>query len=219
MTISTEELAYWYFRLNGFFGNGNFIIHSALGRANHATEIDFLGMRFAYRKELYDSRSKEWMKDDCSSGLFKNFKPSKRRTYICLAEVKRGEPRINSAQAENPEALKQLFLSLGCIPKWNIPGIVRRLQKYGFCNTHLYHISFVAIGESPNPIGGFRFPRIPIITWDEVLRFIHERFRDYNIEKQNTHEWNEFHQKIIEIKDLARDHSSFEDFKNQINII
>jgi hypothetical protein len=217
MVISTENLAYWYFRLNGFFGNGNFIIHSALGQSAHASEIDYFGVRFAYRQELYNSRTKDWMKDDETSELFKNYNRNRRRTYICLAEVKRSRPKINFTQAANPEVLKQVLLSLGCIARQNIPGIVRRLQKHGFCNTYLYHISFVAIGESiPEMREETIFPKIPIITRDDMLHFIYDRFTDYRIEKSNLSEWGHL-QEIKDIKELAL-LNTFEKFKNEIKI-
>jgi hypothetical protein len=217
MRISTEKLAYWYFRLNGFLGNNNFIIHKKLGQPEHATEVDYLGVRFVHRKELYDHRSKDWMKDDCESELFKNFNPNKRRAYICLAEVKEGKARINRSQAKDPEVLRQLFLSLGCIAGRNISGIVRRLQKYGFCNTYLYHISFVAI-EGNSVTGEYhKFPKIPVITRDGMLQFIYDRFKNYDIEKTCTSEWRDF-EEIIEIKTLADQSSSLENFKAQIEL-
>jgi len=49
--MSAEELAYWYFRLNGFLNIPNFVIHPDTG-SEQRTDVDLLGVRFPYRSEL-----------------------------------------------------------------------------------------------------------------------------------------------------------------------
>lgn len=218
MNISSEQLAYWYFRLNGFFGNENFIIHNALGDANHATEVDYIGMRFKHRKELYDIRTGRYMKDDNLSELFKNYKKCKRAIFICLAEVKRGIVSLNCAQISNNDTLQKILWTLGCVKNSDVNKVVSRLRKYGFCNTYSCHISFVAIGgcneNSDNPI----LSNIPVIVWDEVKKFIYNRFRDYRMEKADLHEWSS-RDLLEEIRDLAISHTDFDEFKNNIVVM
>jgi hypothetical protein len=218
MEISSERLAYWYFRLNGFFGNDNFIIHEAQANPNHATEIDYIGVRFKHRKELYDARTGEYMKDDEQSALFRTYKYSKKKVFICLAEVKSGVARLNSAQTDKnkPNAMLQTLLSLGLVACHNVDGVVKRLQKYGFCNTYWYHISFVAIGErNENSRENIPFEKVPVITWDEVKNFIYNRFHDNRPVKANLKEWERMEAK--ELGDLAN-RVTIDEFKRNVNI-
>lgn len=51
LKITAEELAYWYFRLNGFLTIQNFIVHDER-KANQRTDVDILGVRFPFRSEI-----------------------------------------------------------------------------------------------------------------------------------------------------------------------
>jgi hypothetical protein len=44
--LNAESLAYWYFRLNGFFAIPNFVVHPERG-VGQRTDIDVLGVRLA----------------------------------------------------------------------------------------------------------------------------------------------------------------------------
>ncbi|GHU93686.1 hypothetical protein FACS1894156_0880 [Bacteroidia bacterium] len=211
MEITSERLAYWYFRLNGFFGNDNFIIHRGLGNPEHATEVDYLGIRFMHRKELYEND--QWMRDDDSSDLFKYHRKHKDKIYICLAEIKTNIPEINSSWVENrKDTLKQLLLSLGCICKKQIPKVIHQLQRHGHCTIHRYHISFVAIGnQRTSPNISFN---IPIISWEEVARFIYNRFKIYHVEKSDLH--GGVLEEAYKLKELVEISHSVEDFYSRI---
>jgi len=49
--ITSEQLAYWYLRLNGFLSISNFVVHPDTG-GQQRTDVDILGVRFPYRAEL-----------------------------------------------------------------------------------------------------------------------------------------------------------------------
>ena len=213
MEITTERLAYWYFRLNGFLGLENFIVHRHLNNSQHATEIDFLGVRFMHRKELNDVVSNEHMIDDLDSELFKYY--PKDKIYICLAEVKRGRPRINSSWLNSKNSLQKLMFALGVINKDYIPKAVEKIQRYGYCKIHRYFISFIAIGNNDfNEIN----LKIPIIDWYEILSFIYNRFTLHNTVKRDLSEWREFREGEI-LKDLAVNSNSLDRFIAQITIL
>ena len=185
MQINSENLAYWYFRLNGFLGHKNFLIHKRLRDPNHATEVDFLGVRFMHRRELNDDNYSEHMVDDMDSNLFKYFPQNK--IFICLAEVKRGQPQINPSWIENYVSLERILLAVGCMSKKYIPKMIRRLRKYGYCNMHRYYISFIAIGSSEYK-HNIPYDKIPIINWTEVLTFIYNRFKNHRTVKSDLSE-------------------------------
>lgn len=54
-----EELAYWYFRLNGFFPITNFVLHRGTG-TGHSADIDLLAVRFPYVSEEVGGNEHDW---------------------------------------------------------------------------------------------------------------------------------------------------------------
>jgi hypothetical protein len=217
MDINTEKLAYWYFRLNGFLGNDSYIIHRQLQNSDHATDIDYLGVRFMHRKELLEDKD-NWMRDDENSELFKYYPKSK--IYICFAEIKKGRPKINKTWTdETKNTLLQLLLSVGCISHKQIPKVVSSLQRKGFCNIYKNYITFISIGDlDENKTKSVPYDRIPIIGWKEILNFIYNRFKDYKIEKSNLKEWSNFGE-IKKLKEKIFECESFEQFYTSIKLI
>ncbi|MDK2977465.1 MAG: hypothetical protein PWP52_179 [Bacteroidales bacterium] len=215
MDINTEKLAYWYFRLNGFLGNDSYIIHRQLQSSDHATDIDYIGVRFMHRKELFENND-NWMKDDENSKLFQYY--PKGKIFICLAEIKKSTPKINKTWTdESKNTLIQLLLSVGCISHKKIQKVVFSLQKKGFCNIYKNYITFIAIGDF-NESSIVPYEKIPIISWKEILNFIYYRFKDYKIEKSNLKEWSNFGE-IKKVKEKIFKCGSFEEFYDSINLI
>lgn len=53
--LAPERVAYWYFRLNGFFQMENVVVHPARC-GSQRTDADLLAVRFPYRAErLFDN--------------------------------------------------------------------------------------------------------------------------------------------------------------------
>lgn len=213
MTIKTDRLAYWYFRLNGFLGIENFIVHDGLNENNHLTEIDYLGVRFCHRKELYQ-RNGNYLEDDFQSKLF-SYNP-KDKIYIILSEVKLGEPQINESWYENPAALISLFQAIGIISFSRIKKLIVKLQTKGSVSINQFFISFVCVGN--NDVGAnVQFGKIPIISWDDVTRFIYKRVRDNQRLKRNMNEWGNVDGR--ELFNIALDSRTYETFRQGITII
>lgn len=54
----SEQLAYWYLRLNGFFPLSNFVLHHD---AKHRTsDADLLAVRFPYVSEDVGGQARDW---------------------------------------------------------------------------------------------------------------------------------------------------------------
>src|ERR1035438_1103189 len=51
--MKPEDVAAWYFRLNGFFTITNFVLHPSR-RGPQRTEADIVGIRFPHRAEFPD---------------------------------------------------------------------------------------------------------------------------------------------------------------------
>src|SRR4030042_5270975 len=56
LSINSEDLAYWYFRLNGFLTIQNLVVHQNSG-SQQETEIDIIAARFPYRTELPENEN------------------------------------------------------------------------------------------------------------------------------------------------------------------
>ena len=77
--MNPEDVAYWYFRLNGCLTIQNFVIHPDWG-SDQRTDVDIIAVRFPQREELLRNS----MRDD--GKLF----PDRTRIRIIFAEVKTG---------------------------------------------------------------------------------------------------------------------------------
>jgi hypothetical protein len=214
MEIGSERLAYWYFRLNGFFGNENFIVHRGINNSEHETDIDYLGVRFRHRRELYDDVSGEFLEDDIDSDLFKHC-PDMNVNYIVLAEVKTSKPSINLSWLRD-NTLRQVLMALGYFNERFIDIVVNALRSKGFCRLCSHYITFVAIGKSgDSDLVPFD---IPVITWDHVKNFIYNRFKKWEKIKRDLNEWKNFPE-IKDIRDLVGEYNDFDEFKNELNIV
>jgi hypothetical protein len=52
--MQLEEIAYWYFRLNGFLTIPSFVLYP-VQRGPQRTDADLLGVRFPHRGEFADT--------------------------------------------------------------------------------------------------------------------------------------------------------------------
>lgn len=215
MDITSGRLAYWYFRLNGFLSIENFIVHRGLNMDEHFTDIDFLGVRFCHRKELFDQRANTFLEDDNESNLFKY--NAKDRIYIVFTEIKRGACSINRSWINNPELFPNLLNAIGIIKPSKISKIAKDLQLKGYVNINRYFISFASVGSYNNP-ELIPYEKIPIITWDEIISFIYKRVQENKRLKINMQEWG-VNSDGINLFSLARNSEKYIEFKNQINIL
>ena len=107
MEIRSEDLAYWYLRLNGLLTTTNFIVHPDRGR-DQETDVDVLGVRFPHRAENLERP----MKDD---DFFVNIRD---RTLVAIAEVKSGRCDLNGPWT-NPRRRNMLrvLMAIGLFQK------------------------------------------------------------------------------------------------------
>ncbi len=84
--FSLEQVAYWFFRLNGCLTTLNFVVHPDRPRESQRTEADILAVRFPFRCELATS--------DNHLADHSDFR-SIGKTDVIIAEVKRGACKLN----------------------------------------------------------------------------------------------------------------------------
>lgn len=202
-TINPEKLAYWYFRLNGFLSIENFVIHPDW-KYEQRTDIDLVAVRFPYRDELPENP----MKDDTRIILA----PDKIR--IVLAEVKTGMCDLNDSWLNrNKNNMQQILYAIGSFE--NVVAVSEELYEHGWYENNNFVFSLFCLGQRTNQTHINKLPRVPQLTWDEVLFFIHERFRHYEDQKCSHEQWDETGHTLW---DLAKKHFNFNEFRSVINV-
>jgi len=180
--MKSEGLAYWYFRLNGFLISQNYIIHP-----NHCgsqrTEIDILGVRFPYKAEIINGKK---MADEA---IFE----SKNKPYIIIADATISPCKLNDAWIDPAKKNIHDFLRVvGAFEDKDsiIDGIAKKLYEEGFFENDSYCVSLFCVGKLKNPTLHSKYPNVPQITWNGVLKFIYNRFNKYEREKRAHNQWD-----------------------------
>jgi len=178
--ISSEKLAYWYFRLNGFLTIENFVVHPDRG-TQQCTDIDLLAVRFPHRAELLEVP----MEDDKRLIL----EPQKIR--IILAEVKIGRIELNKAWT-NPSRknIQRMLRAVGAIEQERVEDVSDEIYTNRWYEEPNYVISMCCLGRTKNQDLLKRYPKMPQLTWEEVLSFVHQRFKIYHQQKRQHGQWD-----------------------------
>ncbi|ASS75202.1 hypothetical protein CIG75_09555 [Tumebacillus algifaecis] len=101
-----EELAYWYFRLNGFFLIENYVLHRQGHEMPYNADIDLLGVRHKYSYEAVERRQ-----FDPDPNLMRHFQPNKHIGILC--EVKSGNATPANINLSKKERLLSAVERIG----------------------------------------------------------------------------------------------------------
>jgi len=152
--MKDQELAYWYFRLNGFFTMNNFILHSDR-KGPQKTDCDILGVRFPYRAEFSEQ-------NDFDEKEFRIAVP-----YFVIAEVTTSPCKLNGPWTEpSKRNVDAVFAALGLLKQEEIAFVAQKLYKQGSYATQEFYSSFFCIGRSINDELKKQYPSVPQKTWE-----------------------------------------------------
>jgi hypothetical protein len=199
MVINAERLAYWYFRLNGFLTIPGFVVHPDRGR-NQETDVDLIGVRFPYRSENLERPMSDhaWLNS------------MDEKTLVILAEVKTGVMRLNGPWTNRERRnMLRVLRAVGPLPPSESECASCELYSTGVYRSQLYHITLVCIGGRTNPDLMISHPAVPQITWDEIKRFIYDRFRAYRREKRSHGQWDQDGQNLWNVADRSQQYEEF----------
>ena len=187
MRITSERLAFWFLRLNGFLTILNFIVHPEGPREDGAypqqTDVDVLGVRFPFRAE-----HRQWPMPDQAL-----FMAERRRPMVVLSEVTTGQCGLNGPWTD-PERqnMQKVLRAAGFRPANQVEEIASALYGHGVWHDETLVIRIVCFGNRHNSGLARSHPSVPQLIWDqEVLPFIYYRFDEYKLEKQMHHQWDE----------------------------
>ena len=199
MQIKTDDLAYWFFRLNGFLSNVNFVVHSDR-KGETGTDADILGVRFPYRAELFERPMPD----------YSEFTKFTSRPYIAIAEVKRGLCNLNGPWT-SPERrnIQRVLRAIGVLPLEDVNFVAEKLYEQGCYKSSELYLSLICVGETSNPDVKNKFPLVPQILWSDIKLFIYQRFRNYRNVKTWHQHWDENGHNLWNLFESSRDEQSF----------
>jgi len=179
--LKTEDLAYWYLRLNGCLTTANFVVHPDLGR-NQRTDVDVLAVRFPHRAENVG----ELLEDD---SLFTSVTD---RPFLVLAEAKASRCALNGPWTRRADGnMERVLSAAGVVPKPQILSVADALYDQGRSEIAECVVSLLCLGSEVDPALAARLPRVPQVTWYTVLKFIHHRFKRFKFRKVAHPQWDE----------------------------
>lgn len=183
---SAEQIAYWYFRLNGFLLTDNFYVHPRR-EGGARTDADLLAVRFPHRAERLFDDSNDIMVDDAEL-LFL----TRDRIDVLMVEVKEGKCQINGPWTESShQNIQRVLSAIGCVQHNQINNVARILYKEGyFDDGDMVRVRLVAFGRAVDEMITAKYPQVSQITVEGALRFIYHRLQRYWRQKRDTQHWN-----------------------------
>jgi len=174
----SDEVAYWFYRINGCLNIVNFLIHHEQ-RGREGTDVDVLAVRFPFRQEL--AMSGNPMEDHACFN-------SEGKIDIIISEVKRGLCALNGpwTDPERQNMLRVLF-ALGAFQSQMIDEISMHLYNEKYYEDEMFRIRLFAVGERKNE--GLSTAVVQL-SWNEILEFIYYRFKKYRSKKSQHQQWN-----------------------------
>jgi hypothetical protein len=194
--IVTEDLAYWFFRLNGCLSLVNFLVHGER-RGHEGTDADIMAVRFPFRKELAFTGNP--MKDH-------DYFESIGKIDMVIAEVKLGRCNLNGPWTK-PERLnmQRVLYAIGAFEENRINDIAQKLYNEQYFEDDVFRFRLFAIGRYKNQ--DLKNPVVQI-TWEEIANFIYERFNDYHLFKTQHNQWPDIAKYLFDLavfRDLDTD--------------
>ena len=181
MALNSESIAYWYFRLNGFFTFKNFVVHPESGNEPR-TEADVLGLRLPHRRELLHDP----MEDDERFTGFAN------KSFLVIGEVKLGGIRFNPTWRRPELRNVEAFLSAaGAFRKDRVPAIAEAIYTTGAFEDDAYRVCLAGIGTDQSPVLQRQLPNALQITWRDIALFVFNRFSRHREVKMIHYQWDE----------------------------
>jgi hypothetical protein len=195
-----ETIAYWYFRLNGFFPLGNFVVHRH-GHIQSDAETDLLAIRFPHVSEPIGGRPVDWDNEQ-----FDEWQLCHRENIVCvLCEVKAGyHEGDNVAAAFSNQRIYRSLLRFGVFPEHNLYEIVPQLVDAATLPVRNVTFAKVLMVGSGRCVNRGDMPQCHEVSLRHAVQFIRNRFAVYQDEKSSA--WTHFPNELIQflIWELAK---------------
>ena len=191
-----EEVAQWYFRLNGFFLIPGFVVHPDVPRPTPRTEADLLGIR------LKDSNEGLWhasqadhfrvganrtsMTDDpllTSASMVGTVK----RHLVAMVEVKAGTCSINGPwsdrgggdQTPGQSNMERALGRVGFGNRTEVTVAGSSMYENLRYEGNAFVVQYFAIGKTTSTALARTYPKLIQITFDQIGSFLRDRFNGF----------------------------------------
>lgn len=197
-----EEVASWYFRLNGFLSVPGFVVHPARSQEHPYTEADLMAVRFPHSVEKISGIP---MSD--ASLLTKLAGP--KQTLFVLIEAKAGTCRINPAWTEEwRENMQRAVRRLGFAEEFDVDSIAQKMYQFMRWEDDNHVLQYITVGKRTNSDLSERYESLVQVTWEDIGDFLYYRFKEFPQKLrlgQLTHpQWPKFGREYSEYVQAAR---------------
>jgi hypothetical protein len=194
--MGPEQVANWFFRLNGCLTIPNFIVHDD-STASERTDVDILAVRFPHRLETAGG---EPLRDH------KKFGDSKRIDLV-IAEIKTGPCRLNGPWTDPDKGnMSRVLSAIGIIRDEALGAAAESLYEKGQYEDDQFRIRLFALGRERN----FRILDNAVqITWPEVAEFFFDRFREHDLYKRQHEQWDDTGKRLFELSIISHTREDF----------
>jgi hypothetical protein len=193
-----EQLAQWYFRLNGCLTIPNFVLHP-IRPGSARTDVDVIGFRFATRCEL----SSDVIDDE---PFAKQVRPC-----LWLAEVKTRYVSLNKSWRDHSgRNIECVLAAIGIVESGQTADVARALVERGVWGGEPWACSLFFVGDSLPEELRQQFPDVPHRNWAQVLSFIYGRFRRFDRLKTQHEQWDETGKTLWRLSAAYSDADTFE---------
>lgn len=171
-----EDVANWYFRLNGFFSIPGFIVHPDHRQRYPRTEADLIGVRFPESKEIIDNHK---MTDDSKLTLLA-VSQNRAKILFVLVEVKTKVCNMNGPWS-NPEEknIHRVIRRLGFLQEPKIEEVATSMYNHARWENDQYVLQYICVGRKVNNDLKKKFDGLVQVTWRDIANFLYERFRNF----------------------------------------
>ncbi len=192
--LNPEDVAYWYLRLIGFLCLRNLLVHGDR-RGDDRTEIDVVGVCFRYRREHLDN---PMVDDDWIERV--------ERTIVVFCDAKKGAHGFNRAWSNQRRRIMESFLALvGVIPDGLWDQAARELYERGRSEPSPdLLITALLIHHDPQQQALLRWKGAEIVQLGHAFRFVHRRFRAYDVIKRSHEQWEKSGHSLWRLYDRYR---------------
>jgi hypothetical protein len=207
-----EEVAGWYFRLNGFLSIPSFIVHPDQVSRYPLGEADYIAVRFPNSNEKIGER---FMDDD---PIFK----LQTKILFVIVEIKANQIcSINGPFNDRKHGnMQRVIRRLGFACEEDLDSIAEQVYRECYWENKEFSLQYVSIGNKKNDQIAPVKPKWAQVTWDDVGEFFFERFKKFPEKLPITgnlvhHQWPNFGRKYGE----AILSQSIKKQKDSVNVI
>lgn len=165
-----EQVAHWYFRLNGFLTIPGFVVHPDQRQRCPRTEADIMGVRLPFSVEEIAGRP--MLDDPILTGL-----ANREQVLFVLVEIKADLCKINGPWSDkNAGNMERVIRRFGFSGEGAIEGIAAQMYSQLRWEEKDNVLQYVTVGRRWNQGLQRKYPGLLQITWNQVSDFLFERF-------------------------------------------